>query len=143
MTIPEINYIAVLLAGISSMAVGAVWYAKPVFGRTWMRLVKLDDDDVAGNAALPLVITFIVSLVTALVLAGATWLAHDFYGSDGSFLLEALLTAVILWAGFTAARLLTHDLFERRPVRLSLLNLAHELVTVLVMAVIIGVWPPA
>ena len=53
------------------------------------------------------------------------------------------LTAVILWAGFTAARFITHDAFEGRPSSLTVLNIAHELVTVLIMAIIIGVWPPA
>ncbi len=49
-----------------------------------------------------------------------------------------MVTGVILWAGFTAARLITHDLFERRPSTLTVLNLLHELITVLVMALIIG-----
>jgi hypothetical protein len=48
-----------------------------------------------------------------------------------------------MWAGFTAARFITHDAFEGRPSSLTTLNIAHELVTVVVMAVIIGVWPPA
>ena len=48
-----------------------------------------------------------------------------------------------LWAGFTAARFITHDAFEGRPTSLTVLNIAHELVTVLIMALIIGVWPPA
>jgi shikimate 5-dehydrogenase len=46
-------------------------------------------------------------------------------------------------AGFIAARFITHDAFDRRPRGLTILNIAHELVTVLVMALIIGVWPPA
>lgn len=141
MTIPAINYIAVLLAAVSSMIVGAIWYAKPVFGRTWMRLSNITDEDMKKNPVAPLVITFLVSILTALVLAGATTLAHAFY--EGNFLVDALLTAAILWIGFTAARMLTHDLFDRRPANLTVLNMAHELVTVLVMAVIIGVWPPA
>ena len=54
-----------------------------------------------------------------------------------------LAAAVTLWAGFTAARFITHDAFEGRSTRLTTLNIAHELVTVVVMALIIGVWPPA
>ena len=56
---------------------------------------------------------------------------------------RALLTALILWAGLTAARFITHDAFEGRPWSLTVLNIAHELVTIVVMAIIIGVWPPA
>jgi hypothetical protein len=61
----------------------------------------------------------------------------------GSYLGIALLTGVLLWAGFTAARFITHDAFEGRPAGLTILNIAHELVTVVIMALIIGVWPPA
>jgi hypothetical protein len=53
-------------------------------------------------------------------------------------LLNAVLTSVILWIGFTAARMITHDLFERRNSSLTVLNLAHELVTVVVMGLVIG-----
>lgn len=141
MTIPAINYIAVLLAAVSSMLVGAIWYAKPVFGRTWMRLSNISEADTQKGAALPLVLTFVLSILTALVLAGATLIAHEFY--DGADLVDAIITAIILWAGFTAARFFVHDLFDRRTLRLTALNSAHELVTILVMAVIIGIWPPA
>ncbi len=138
--VPEINYWAVILATLSSMAVGAIWYARPVFGNKWIELAKVDMDR-GGNAVLPLVVTLIVSFVTAWVLAGASTIAWHFYG--GSYVMAALFTALILWAGFTAARFITHDAFEGRPSTLTILNIAHELVTIVVMAIIIGVWPPA
>jgi hypothetical protein len=134
--IPEINWVAVLLAAVSSMVVGAIWYAKPVFGRRWMRLTGLTDEKLQGTAVLPLIITFVVSFFTAAVLAGSAALAQHFY--EGSFFINAVLTAVILWIGFTAARMITHDLFERRNSSLTVLNLAHELVTVIVMGLVIG-----
>ena len=134
--VPEINWLAVLLADVSSMVIGAIWYAKPVFGRRWMRLSGISDADLQKNPALPLIITFVVSFFTAAVLAGSAAIAQHFY--EGNFLLNAVLTSVILWIGFTAARMVTHDLFDRRPSSLSVLNLAHELVTLVVMGLIIG-----
>jgi Protein of unknown function (DUF1761) len=136
--VPEINWLAVLLADISSMVIGAIWYAKPVFGRRWMRLTGITEADTQKGAALPLIITFVVSFFTAAVLAGSAAIAQHFY--EGNFLLNAVLTAVILWIGFTAARLITHDLFDRRPSSLTVLNLAHELLTVVVMGLIIGLF---
>lgn len=136
--IPEINWLAVALAAVSSMVVGAIWYAKPVFGRRWMRLSGITDADTQKGAAPALIITFIVSFFTAAVLAGSAAIAQHFY--EGDFLLNAVLTSIILWIGFTASRMLTHDLFDRRPASLTTLNLAHELVTVVVMGVIIGLF---
>ncbi|MBM7505937.1 DUF1761 domain-containing protein [Agromyces aurantiacus] len=138
--VPEINYWAVLLATLSSMAVGAIWYARPVFGTRWAKLARVDMDR-GGNAVLPLVVTLLVSFISAWVLAGASTISWHFYG--GSYFMSALFTALILWAGFTAARFITHDAFEGRPSTLTIINIAHELVTFVVMGIIIGVWPPA
>ena len=88
-----------------------------------------------------IITTVIVSFATAWVLAGASAIAWHFY--DGSFFWAAVVTGVLLWAGFTAARFITHDAFEGRPTALTTMNIAHEIVTIVVMAVIIGVWPPA
>lgn len=139
--IPEINYWTVLLATASSMVVGSIWYTPKVFGTRWAKLAKVDMDRPAASAVMPIITTVLVSFITAWVLAGATAIAWHFY--EGSFLWSAIATSVALWAGFTAARFITHDAFEGRPTSLTVLNIAHELVTVLIMAVIIGVWPPA
>ncbi len=138
---PEINYWAVLLAMLSSMVVGSIWYTPRVFGRRWARLAKVDLDNPSQGALWPIVTTVLVSFGTAWVLAGAAALAWHFY--QGSFFAATLVTGVMLWGGFTGARFITHDAFEGRPTQLTTLNLAHELVTIVVMAVIIGVWPPA
>jgi hypothetical protein len=139
--IPEINYWSVLLATASTMVVGSIWYTPKVFGNRWAKLAKVDMDRRGASAVMPIITTVLVSFITAWVLAGATAIAWHFY--EGSFLWSAIVTAVALWAGFTAARFITHDAFEGRPTSLTVLNIAHELVTVLIMAVIIGVWPPA
>jgi hypothetical protein len=139
--IPEINYWAVLLAMLSSMVVGSLWYTPKLFGTRWARLANVDMTGSARGAVWPIVTTVIVSFVTAWVLAGASAIAWHFY--EGSFLWGAIVTAVLLWAGFTAARFITHDAFEGRPTQLTTLNIAHELVTLVIMAIIIGVWPPA
>ncbi len=138
MTVPEINYVAVVLATLSSMIVGAVWYTPKVFGTYWMKQSGIDPND-GGPFVRPLVVTLVVSFITAWVLAGAAYISLQFYG--GSFFWNTVLTAVILWAGFTAARFVTHDQFDRRPPGLTILNCAHELVTLVVMAIIIGLWP--
>jgi hypothetical protein len=134
--VPEINIWAVLLATVSSMIIGAIWYARPVFGKYWMRAVGHDEESMRRGSAVPLIVTVVMSFITAWVLAGSAALAQSFY--HGSFLGNTVLTALILWGGFTAARMVTHDAFDRRPTGLTLLNLAHELLTLLVMALIIG-----
>ncbi|GAA2526727.1 hypothetical protein GCM10009860_03010 [Microbacterium mitrae] len=138
--VPEINYWAVIVATLSTMVVGTIWYTPKVFGNRWMKLAKVTPGS-GSSAVAPILVTLVVSFISAWVLAGATTIAFHFYG--GSYLVAALVTGILLWAGFTAARFITHDAFEGRPSALTVMNISHELVTVVVMALIIGVWPPA
>ncbi len=139
----EINYWAVLMAALSSMIVGSLWYMPATFGKAWMRLsgVKIDRKGMTARTALWMYgSVFAASLVTAYVLAHVSFLANHFF--QDSFLQDALETAFWLWLGFTVARLYVHDTFEMRRKKLTLLNAAHELMTVLVMALIIGMLRP-
>ncbi len=133
----EVNWWAIILATASSMVVGSVWYARSVFGTMWIKLTHRDEKKMKEmNAVGPIVMTVVASLVTAYVLAHVSFLAHKFF--NNSFFVDAVTTAFWLWLGFTAARLLVHDAFEGRPVKLTVLNAAHELVTLVVMGAIIG-----
>lgn len=136
----QVNYLAVVLAMASSMVVGAVWYAKSVFGTEWAKLVKLDDKKMVAGAPKAMGITVVVSLVTAYVLAHVAFLSNQFFGN--SFLQDALMTAFWLWLGLTAARIITHDVFEQRATKLTVLAVSHEFVTLMVMGLVIGLLKP-
>lgn len=136
----EVNWWAIILATISSMIVGMVWYAKPIFGKAWAKMVKLNDKKMGEDAGRAITLTIIVSFITAYVLAHVSFLSHHFF--QNTFLQDALTTAFWLWVGLVAARFITHDAFERRPFALTLLNITHELVTLLVMGLIIGIMQP-
>lgn len=137
---PDVNIWAVVVATLSTLVVGAIWYTPRVFGDKWMELAGVDPEQARQSGAVPIILTVIVSFVTAYALAMLATLTHDFYG--GSFLANAALIGVVAWAGFTAARFITHDAFEGRPTSLTTMNIAHELVTVVVMALIIGAFGP-
>jgi hypothetical protein len=132
-----LNWIAIALATLSTMVVGTVWYLPKTFGNRWQALTGADPNQPKSKAA-AYGGSFIASAITAIVLA----LAIEFvvYGLGGSFLIAALITGVVLWAGFTAARILVHELFESRDLRIWLITAAYELVTILVMAAIIGLF---
>lgn len=132
----QVNFWAVLAAMVSSMVVGSVWYAQAVFGKTWIKLAKIDMTKGSGSPLKPIVITAIVSFITAYILAHVAYLSNQFF--NDSFLQDSLTTAFWLWLGFTAARFITHDAFEGRPTKLTVLNISHEFVTIMVMGLIIG-----
>ncbi len=131
----HVNFWAVIAATASSMVVGSIWYAQSVFGRTWAKLARVDMSK-GGSPAAPIAITAVVSLITAYVLAHVSYLSNQFF--QHSFLQDAVTTAFWMWLGFTAARFITHDAFEGRPWKLTLLNISHEFITLMVMGLIIG-----
>jgi len=132
----QVNIWAVLAAMVSSLVIGSIWYAQGVFGKIWANLAKIDMSKDRGSVLKPILVTVVVSTITAYVLAHVTYLSNQFFGH--SFLQDALSTAFWMWLGFTAARFITHDAFEGRPVKLTLLNVSHELVTLMAMGLIIG-----
>lgn len=139
---PAIDYLAVIGAVVASMLVGFLFYHPKVLGTRWMAAVGHTQDSVSSGPKPWIYPSIIVaSFVTAWVLAGAAWLAHEFYG--GSFLVNALVTALILWLGLTAARIFVHDAFEPRGLRVTPYTLLNELLTVGAMALVIGLFPPA
>lgn len=134
-----INWWGVILATLSSMVVGSIWYARPVFGSMWMKLIGKSEKDMTGGGSavyVPILVTLVVSFLTSYILAHVTFLSNNFF--HNSFMQDALTTAFWLWLGLTAARFITHDAFEGRPWKLTALNISHELVTLLVMALFIG-----
>lgn len=139
--VPEINYLAVIVATLSTIVIGTVWYSPKTFGPLWTRLAKVPQTGTAKTAIPAMIASLIASFITAWVLAGATYISLQFYG--GSLLGNAIVTSLTLYAGLTAARFIAHDAFERRSPILTVLTVTYELVTVLVMALIIGLWPPA
>lgn len=135
-----VNYLAVVLAAVASMVVGAVWYSQSVFGKLWAKLAHVKMDKKFSNAQMAMMYggTFIASLLTAYILAHVSFLSHSFFKND--FLQDALTTAFWLWLGLTAARVYTHDTFEGRPIKLTLLTAGFELLTLIVMGLVIGLF---
>ncbi|MEZ5709938.1 MAG: DUF1761 domain-containing protein [Blastomonas sp.] len=64
----EFNWIAIIAAGLSSMVLGAIWYAPPVFGKAWQRGAGLSDEQMAGgNPGLIYGGATLLSLIAAFV----------------------------------------------------------------------------
>jgi hypothetical protein len=132
----EVNWLAVVLAMVSSMFVGMIWYAKPVFGTKWMKMVGMTAEKAKQGSGMAIGVTILVSLLTAYVLAHVTYLSNAFF--NNSWMSAALSTAFWVWLGFVATRIITHDAFEQRPRALTVMNVAHEFVTLMVMGFVIG-----
>ena len=132
----EINWVGVGVATLASMIVGSFWYARGVFGASWMKLVKLDEKKAKAAMPMTMLVAVITSFLTAYILAHITYLSFVFF--EVSFTSAALTTAFWLWLGLVAARFIVHDAFEQRDMKLTAMNIGNELVTLLAMGLAIG-----
>lgn len=134
----QVNWVAILAATVVSMVVGGFWYAPPVFGNEWMKLIGKKRKELP-QGWMPIVSGVAAGAVTAYILAHFIYQAHQFY-ADRSFLSVALTTAFFAWFGLNLTRMFTHYSFEGRSHKLTIMNGAHELVTFLGMALVIGLF---
>lgn len=136
----EVNWIAIVLAALSAMIVGSIWYG-PAFGKSWAKLanVKKDPNFTTRRAVILYVGAFLSAFATATVLAYAAGYVHDV--SSDTYLVDTLFVGVVLSVGLVASRLYMQDSFEGRRKKLTALNASNAFVTYVVMAFIIGLLP--
>ncbi|MEO5499739.1 MAG: DUF1761 domain-containing protein [Candidatus Saccharimonadales bacterium] len=134
----SVNYLAVLLAALSTMAVGSVWYSPAGFYKQWAKLAKVKENkNITGKQmAVMYGSVLIASTIMAYVLAHVAFLSNQYF--QNAFWQDAVTTAFWLWLGFVATRFYVHDTFENRAGKLTVLNSGYELATLLVMGLIIG-----
>lgn len=126
-------YAAILVAAVAAFAVGAIWYAPPLFGRPFQRLLGPVSGLKKPGFAASLLAGFALELVRAyvmLMLVAAT----------GAFSLGAgAETGFWAWLLF-AAGVAINNLYERRSWKLFAINAGYHLLAFLVMGAILATW---
>lgn len=62
LNLSEINYLAVLVATLSTMVLGFLWYSPVLFGNAWVKLRNMKMEEMKGGGP----ITYILTALTAL-----------------------------------------------------------------------------
>lgn len=137
----EVNYLAVLIAAVASMAVGFVWYGPVLFGKAWMKLMghtKEAMEKAKKEMGKTYTISFVGALVMAYVLTHVVAQGQAFYGTDP--VMTGLMAGFWSWLGFVAPVQMTEVLFGSKKWNLYFINTGYQLVSLLVMGVIISLW---
>ena len=132
----QINLWGVLLAAVSSMVIGMLYYAKPAFGAEWMKMAKVDSKKFEKEMPKIMPWVFLAALVTAYVVAYVTFLYVNFFHT--SWLRAGVVTSLILWLGVSATTTFVHNSLDQRPRALTAISLGNRLLSLLAMGLIIG-----
>lgn len=134
-----ISYIAVLLAGVASMAVGFFWYSTLAFGKPWMQLKGYTEETLKATQAEMgkwYAVSFVGSLLMAYILAHVAHLSDAFFGYG--LLPAALSSAFFMWLGFVMPVQLTQQIFGEKKWKLLAIDTGYQLASLLAMGLIIG-----
>ena len=112
---PQVSFVATLVATVAAFALGALWYG-PLFGKAWMaaRGIGADDSHRHVNPGVAYGLTFVMGFVASFVFG-------MFLGPHPSLALGvgAGASAGICWV---ATSLATNYLFEGRRASLMFIN---------------------
>jgi hypothetical protein len=127
----DINYLAVIVAGVAHMAVGLVWFSRRVFGQAWIDLTHQDLEPARAWLPVAAVGHVVIGLVLAILfqLAGVTTL------------LGGLAIAWLVWLGFVVTLEIGELVWEKIPVGLFLIRIGNHLVALSVAALVLVAWP--
>ena len=137
----EPNLVAVLIAAIIPMILGALWYSPILFGKKWMTLMgKTEEELKAGfNPVKTYGFSFLASLVMAYILGHFAIYATFATGATGFG--AGMQTGFWAWLGFVVTTGSSTVLYESRKSGLFWINTGYYFVSLLLMGGVLASWP--
>jgi len=133
MDLTQINYLAVLVAAVSCFIIGGLWYSPVMFANLWMKEANITEESIKqANMSKIFGISFILTLIISFNLAA-------FLGPDAG-LVWGISAGALAGIGWVAASFGIVYLFERKSLKLFLINAGYLAVAFIVAGGIIGAW---
>lgn len=136
-TIDVLNWWAIIVATLSTMPVGFVWYdLKLGFGKRWAKLNGLSEKELSSSKGMGK--TFAVMLVTSFITAFL--MACLISATEVEGFTNSLVFGLLFGIVFRGGAHFIHNGFTRKPMELTLIDVGHDMLSLTVMAVILGLW---
>lgn len=132
--VATVNYLAVIVAALAYMVLGAIWYSPILFGRAWMTGVGKTKEQLAGGSFIKYIWGFIFSFIAAYGIARLMLMTG--YDTVGEGVVIGLLAGIC----FVMTTMGVNDTFEGRPSGLTVINILYHIVGFLIIGIIVGAW---
>lgn len=132
----DVNWLAIILATVASMALGMAWYMG--LSRQWVEATGKKAEDIkrdSGGSATPFIIAAICQLVMAYfiaVLTPALTGSLDWY--------NGMLVGAHMWLGFIITSMVLNHRYQGAKWSLSLIDGGYLLGVVLVQGLVLGLF---
>ena len=131
------NLAELVVASLTSMAIGYFWYGDYLFGKKWRGLQGLDEIPKEKGHS-PKV--YVLALIGFFVLAWFLSIFSEIAMMLGTKALYAGLFGIFLCLGFVATTLGINYAFSGKSFKLYLIDLGYFMVSFFVMGLIVGAW---
>ncbi len=128
----SVNWLAVLLGTVLSMALGALWYG-PLFGQLWLKLIGKTEDELESSPTM-----YIKTAVAALI--GMLTLNLVVVSFGATDILSGLIAGGFIFLGIGATTTFVYTNFEGPSEKVWLLYVAYHLVVYLIMGAVFAIW---
>lgn len=134
-----VNWLAVLVCGIVSIALGFLWYG-PLFGKAWSRAMgwmALTPEQVQAKqkAAGP---GYVMSFVGALIVAYAIALIVQV--ANPTAVMDAIALGIMLWLAFIVPLSYVNAFFQETKTQVTHIGVGYRLLEFLAFTIILTLW---
>lgn len=130
----DVNWIAILLAALSSLVIGAIWYG--VFSKPWLKAMGKKKEELSG-AGMGYLWSGLAAIVTADVLAHFVIFSKAYF-PEMSDVSVGVTTAFWAWLGFVFTYMILTNVWEHKSWTLVWLSAGNQLVSLVVMGLILA-----
>jgi len=133
----DVNWWAVIVCAVLSMVVGYLWYG-PLFSKPWGEMTGWTKDKVAAIPMNKFAVSYLLAFIAAFVISSVLAIVLRAVGAEG--IGDGIVTAIVLWVGFTGATIGINMIFERKPLSLFGIQAGFHLVVLMVYSVVLSLW---
>ena len=141
----NINWIALVVAALSTLVIGFLWYG-PLFGKAWMKETGMTEEKASKGMplrfGLSVVLAFIAVFFIYMTSVVSGGIEPDELHSSGKFLTfrHGALHGALAELVFVMPAMVTNSLFEQKSFKYMLINVGYWIVTFAIMGGIVNAW---
>lgn len=131
----QVNYLAVLVCTAIAVVLGALWYSPVLFGNAWIKGVGLKKEDISrsdsskamtGSAMIAFVMNVVLASFIIMTQTKTFWVGVH--------------VGALVGAGFITMVLFMNSLFEKRSLKVWLINSFYHIILLMINGGILAIW---